>query len=173
MKQLIITVIYLFLSLTTNAQREPYGFTADFSFLRMGDYNPPIQGFTTTNIGAYFNPKLMKRKVEVGMNSIIVKDYETGSTKKFENHLGLRVNYLFRNKTNLVPYIGAGLFYTINHDGENLEAANRGSSFKGFAGVRYHFKDWFFLKGEMGNYRYDFEIKGFAIHPTLGLGFSL
>lgn len=59
----------------------------------------------------------MKKKVEVGLNSIMVKDYSI--TNKFENHIGLRVNYLFRNKAKLLlPYVGAEYCCTINCDGE-------------------------------------------------------
>lgn len=171
MKNICITLLIVIVSIiTSQAQYEPYGLTADYSLFRSRAAGSQMRGFSTNNLGVYYNPKLLKRKVEVGINFVLFNSF---FDEKFENHYGLRANYLFRNKTNLMPYLGAGLFYTINSNGVDVENAERGSSFKGFAGVRYHFKDWFFLKGEMGNYRYDFEEKGFVLHPTLGLGVSL
>lgn len=78
----------------------------------------------------------MKKKVEVGLNSIMVKDYSI--TNKFENHIGLRVNYLFRNKAKLLlPYVGAEYYCTINCDGMNLEDAVRVGSIKCFTGLGF------------------------------------
>ncbi len=166
----IFSFLFFVCSSTLQAQRETLGITADFSFFRTRDAGIQMRGFSTSNIGFYSNPRFLKRNTEIGANVVLFNSF---FDDKFENHYGLRVNYLFRNKTKLLPYVGAGYYYTINHDSINLEDAERGGSFKGFAGLRYHFKDWFFLKGEMGNYRYDFEQRGVALHPTIGLGISL
>lgn len=171
MKNICLSLLIIFTGImTSQAQYEPYGLTVDYSLFRSRAAGSQSRGFSTNNLGGYYNPKLLERKFEIGVNFVLFNSF---FDDKFENHYGLRVNYLFRNKTKLTPYIGTGIYYSINSDGINVEDAERGRSFKGFAGLRYHFKDWFFLKAEMGNYRYDFEVRGVVIHPTLGLGFSL
>lgn len=86
MKKLLIFLICICGFIQLKAQNEPTGLTADFGFIRFGNFNSTSQGFSTSNIGAYYNPRFVNRKIEMGINTIVVKDY---LNDKFENHFGL------------------------------------------------------------------------------------